>query len=98
MKPHFHTCSNCGQVFDPTLARPKDISWNTLFTRPNIVLPLGEDINTYDVVKCPKCDHVEKAPELKVFGVIPGSNIKLVLAGLLIIILVFGYWLLNKYK
>ncbi len=91
-----HTCSNCGHSFDLALARPQDVSWKTLFTRPNKALPLGEDINTFDVVKCPKCGHEEKAPELKIFGVIPGNNIKLVLWGLLIIILVFGYWLVKN--
>jgi hypothetical protein len=90
-----HACSNCGQSFDPALARPQELSWKTLFTRPNKAFPLGEDINTFDLVKCPRCGHTERAPELKVFGVIPGSNIKLVLGGLLLVILVFGYWLVQ---
>ena len=76
-----HTCSSCHEVFEATTNRPRDISWKSLFTRAAEVFPLRKDIGSFDLVKCPKCGHVEKSEEFRIFGFIPGSsrNIKLVL-------------------
>ena len=94
-----HTCSNCRATFEGTTNRPRDISWKSIFTRPATLFPLGEDIESFELVKCQKCGHVEKSSEFRIFGFIPGSkrNIKLVLGGLLVAILLFGYWLLEVF-
>jgi DNA-directed RNA polymerase subunit RPC12/RpoP len=90
-----HTCSNCQATFQGTTNRSRDISWKSIFTRPSALFPLGEDIESFESVKCPKCGYVENSSEFRIFGFIPGSkrNIKLVLCGLLVAILLFGYWL-----
>jgi DNA-directed RNA polymerase subunit RPC12/RpoP len=92
-----HTCSKCRETFEATNNRPRDISWKSILTRPAKPLPLGEDIESFELVKCPKCGHVEKSDELRLFGLIPGSNrnVKLVLGVLFVVILLFGYWLLR---
>jgi hypothetical protein len=79
--------------------RPRDISWRSIFTRPAKLFPLGEDIESFESVKCPKCGHVEKSDELRSFGIIPGSNtgIKVVLGILLFAIILFGAWLINVF-
>jgi hypothetical protein len=73
------------------------MSWKSLITRPAELFPLGKDIGDFELVKCPKCGHVEKSEEFRIFGMIPGSsrNIKLVLFGFLIVLVLFGYWLLR---
>ena len=92
-----HTCSSCYETFEAVSNRPRDTSWKSLFTRPAELLPLGEDISSFDLVKCPKCGHIETSGELRIFGVIPGStkNLQLVLVGLLAALIVFGYWLVH---
>jgi hypothetical protein len=67
--------------------------------RPTELFPIGKDIGSFNLVKCPKCGHVEKSGEFRIFGLIPGSsrNIKLVLFGLLIVLILFGYWLLEVF-
>jgi hypothetical protein len=62
------------------------------------MLPLGDDINTFDLVNCPKCGQIEIDPELRVFGRIPASKLKLVLGGLLVAIILFGYLLLSVFS
>jgi hypothetical protein len=76
-----HRCSGCQNVFEATTNRARDISWKSLIKRRAELFPLGGDFSSFDLVKCPKCDHVEKSEELRIFGLIPGSsrNIKLVL-------------------
>lgn len=96
MNTTLHICSKCHGSFDPNKARIKDISWVSIFTRPVKPLPLGDDIETFDVVKCPHCGYSERASELKVFGIFPGGRIKLVLGALLVIVVVFGYWLISQ--
>lgn len=91
-----HRCSKCGAIFDPAKSRIKDLSWTSIFSRPNKPLPLGEDIEVFNLVKCPQCGNLEQSTELKVFGVFPGNSIKLVLAVFLAIIIMFGFWLVNS--
>ncbi len=91
-----HKCSKCNESFDPKKARTKDMSWTSLFSRPAKPLPLGDDIEAFNVVKCPYCGYSERASELKVFGIFPGGRIKLVLGALLVIVLVFGYWIIKQ--
>ena len=45
----------------------------------HIVQPYGPEAQK--IIECPKCGHVEKSEEFRIFGLIPGSkrNIKLVL-------------------
>lgn len=93
MKPNDQRCSKCEVSFDPLSNRAGDLSWTSIFTRQNSAVPLGEDIESFDKVRCPGCGQVESAPELRIFGVIPGNRIKFVLGALLIVILAFGYWL-----
>lgn len=76
--------------------RATDLSWHSVFTRPVKALPLGEDIESFELVKCPKCGHMEGAPELRLFAVIPAKRIKLVLGALFVLILAFGYWLVGS--
>lgn len=94
-----HTCSSCQEVFEAETNRPRDISWKSLITGPAELFPLGKDIGSFDLVKCPKCGHVEKSKEFRIFGLIPGSrrNIKLVLLGLVVALGLFGYWLLEVF-
>jgi hypothetical protein len=94
-----HTCSKCHAAFEGTANRPRDISWKSLFTRPPSLFPLGEDIESFALVTCPKCGHTEKSDAFRIFGFIPGSkrNIKLVLGVLLVVIFLFGYWLLEGF-
>jgi hypothetical protein len=93
---NLHKCSNCQAAFEATTNRPRDISWKSLFTRPATLFPLGEDIESFEFVKCPKCGHMEKSEEFRIFGFIPCSkrNIQLVLGVVLVAVLSFGYWLL----
>jgi hypothetical protein len=98
-RTHLHTCSSCQAVFETTTNRPQDISWRSLITGLAELFPLGKDIGSFELVKCPKCGHVEKSEELRIFGLIPGSNtnIKLVLFVFLLVLLLFGYWLLRVF-
>ena len=89
-----HRCSKCGHEFDPTKGRINNLSWSSVFTRPVRALPLGEDIETFSLVKCPHCGQSEDATELRLFGVIPGKHVKLLLGLLLLVILAFGYWII----
>ena len=95
MKANLHKCTKCNESFEPTSNRGRDVSWKSILTRPAKLLPLGEDIESFDRVKCPNCGHVETATELRVFGVFPGRHVKLVLGALFILILAFGYWLIR---
>jgi DNA-directed RNA polymerase subunit RPC12/RpoP len=95
MKPQMHRCSSCKELFDAAKSRASDLSWHSIFTRPVKALPLGEDIESFELVKCPKCGHTEGAPELRLFGVIPAKRVKLVLGVLFVLILAFGYWLIR---
>lgn len=95
MSTQKHNCSKCGFQFDAEKNRIRDLSWTSFLTRPAQLLPLGEDIETFLIVKCPDCGHIEEANELKIFFFIPGRYVKLVLVAFLIIILLFGYWLIN---
>jgi hypothetical protein len=90
-----HACSRCGTLFEPARNRTNDLSWKSIFTRPIKAFSLGEDIESFDLVKCPTCGHIEGSSQLKIFGAIPGSRVKLVLAALLICILAFGWWLVR---
>jgi hypothetical protein len=94
-----HTCSSCREVFEATTNRARDNSCKSMITRPAELFPLGEDIGSFDLVKCPKCGHVDKSEEFQIFGLIQGSsrNIKLVLFGFLIALVLFGYWLLKVF-
>jgi rubredoxin len=56
-----HKCSQCQVVFQATMNRPREISWRSIFTRPAKLFPLGEDIESFESVKCPKCGQVEKS-------------------------------------
>jgi len=73
--------------------RPRDISWQSIITRPGKFFPLGEDIESFASVKCPKSGHVEKSDQLRVFGFIPGAIriIRIVLGILLGTIILFGF-------
>jgi DNA-directed RNA polymerase subunit RPC12/RpoP len=95
MNKNLHKCSVCGKSFDPARNSLRDLSWKSVFTRAVKPLPLGEDIQSFDLVKCPDCGHVEKASELRIFGIVPGSQIKVVLGALLVVVIMFGYWLLK---
>ena len=83
-------------MFDPARNRARDLSWHSIFTRPVKALPLGDDIEAFESVKCPKCGHMEDAPELRLFWVIRAKRIKLVLGALFVLILAFGYWLIRS--
>ena len=95
MNLRMHECSNCKKSFEAAENRATDISWRSIFTRPVKILPLGDDIESFELVKCPNCGHIEKAPELRLFGVIPARRVKLVLGALLCVIVAFGYWLIR---
>jgi DNA-directed RNA polymerase subunit RPC12/RpoP len=97
MKAMHHKCTRCGESFEPTTNRGRDVAWQSIFTRSIKLLPLGDDIQSLDQVRCPNCNHVEIATELPVFGVVPGKHIKLVLGTLFILILAFGYWLIRTF-
>ena len=83
-------------MFDPGINRANDMSWKSLFTRPIKALPLGDDIESFCIVKCPKCGHLEEDFGLKVFGIIPGRQVKLVLFVLFVIVIVFGCWIVGN--
>lgn len=91
-----HKCVKCGCSFDPRTGNLNNLSWTTIFTRSNKALPLGNDIETFSLVKCPSCGAIQDAPELRLFGIIPRTQVKAVLGLLLAIILFFGYWLLRQ--
>ena len=92
MPSHLHTCSRCQLAFSAQKHRKRDLSWLSIVTRPVKPFPLGDDIEAFDLVRCPDCGHVESASELRLFGVIPAKHVKVVLGVLLLLILVFGYW------
>jgi hypothetical protein len=96
MKTSSHKCSNCNESYDAAKNRAGDLSWRSIFTRPAKMLPLGDDIESFGSVKCPKCGHIENGPQLHLFGIIPGKQVKWVLGALLVLILLFGYWLIQK--
>lgn len=91
-----HSCSNCHARFGPAEARVHDMSWRSIFYRPVKPLPLGRDIEGFDLVRCPSCGHAERALEIKIFGFISGAHVKHVLWVLLLAILVFGYWIIKS--
>ncbi len=90
-----HRCGKCGTTFDPYAHRAKDVSAKSILYRKNEALPLGEDIRLIDSVRCPSCGHVEQSSTLKIFGFIPAAKTTSVLVGLLVLVLVFGVWLLR---
>ena len=65
-----HRCSACNESFDATKNRANNLSWDSFLTRPIKTFPLTDDIETFALVKCPKCGHIEDASELRIFGVI----------------------------
>lgn len=91
-----HRCGKCGTSFDPYAHRAKDVSARSILYRKNEALPLGKDIRLVDSVRCPSCGNVERSQALKLFGFIPAANTTAVLVGLLILILVFGFWLFQS--
>lgn len=54
-----HNCSNCKESFDAAKNTAGGQSWLSIFTRPAKMLPLGDDIESFGAVKCPKCGHLE---------------------------------------
>lgn len=95
MGANLHKCTRCNEWLEPTANRLRDVSWKSILTRPVKLLPLGDDIESFDLVKCPNCGHVETASELRVLGIFPARHVKLVLGALFLLILVFGYWLIR---
>jgi len=87
-----HKCSKCGTEFDPANARVRPQEWWRIFTREPSWSPTGEDLKTFDLVRCPNCNQEDHASELKAFGLFGQKRLNLLLILFLCIILVFGYW------